>query len=56
MNWCKRTLLLTGDSGVLGRALIDGLAHDFEIVCLRKRRPIDATRGAIPLGKRVRVA
>jgi len=36
----KKTLLLTGGSGVVGRALIDELAHDFEIVCLRNRRPI----------------
>lgn len=40
MSRYKRTLLLTGGSGVLGRALIDELADDFEIVCLRNRRPI----------------
>ena len=42
----KRTLLLTGGSGVVGRALIDELAHDFEIVCLRNRRPIADPRVA----------
>lgn len=46
MTWRKRTLLLTGGSGVLGRALIDELAHDFEIVCLRNRRPIADPRVA----------
>lgn len=40
MTWRKRTLLLTGASGVLGRALIDELAPDFDIVCLRNQRPI----------------
>ena len=46
MSWYKRTLLLTGGSGVLGRALIDELAHDFEIVCLRNQRPIADPRVA----------
>lgn len=44
MTWRKRTILLTGASGVIGRALIDELAHDFDIVCLRNRRPIDDPR------------
>ncbi|MDH6281023.1 SDR family oxidoreductase [Prescottella agglutinans] len=40
----KRTLLLTGGSGVIGRALLDAMAADFDIVCLRGRRPIDDPR------------
>lgn len=40
MTWRKRTILLTGGSGVLGRALIDELAHDFDIVCMRHRTPV----------------
>ncbi|GAB4587107.1 SDR family oxidoreductase [Nocardia sp. IFM 10818] len=44
MTWRKRTILLTGGSGVVGRALIDELAADFDIVCLRHRRPIGDVR------------
>lgn len=44
MTWRKQTLLLTGGSGVIGRALIDELACDFDIVCLRGSRPIDDPR------------
>jgi len=40
----KKTLLLTGASGVLGRALIDELSHDFDLVCLRHRTPVADTR------------
>ncbi|WFR72071.1 SDR family oxidoreductase [Prescottella defluvii] len=40
----KRTLLLTGGSGVIGRAMLDAMAADFDIVCLRGRRPIDDPR------------
>ncbi|GAB2656549.1 SDR family oxidoreductase [Prescottella soli] len=40
----KRTLLLTGGSGVIGRAMLDAMAEDFDIVCLRGRRPIDDPR------------
>jgi thioester reductase-like protein len=53
MTRCKRTLLLTGGSGVLGRALIDELAHDFEIVCLRNRRHIADPRVAGEFAGRV---
>jgi thioester reductase-like protein len=42
----KRTLLLTGASGVLGRALIDELAHDFDIVCLQHRTRVADPRVA----------
>jgi nucleoside-diphosphate-sugar epimerase len=38
------TMLLTGASGVLGRALIDELSHDFHIVCLRNRKHIADAR------------
>ncbi|MDQ1535668.1 MAG: hypothetical protein QOE58_61 [Actinomycetota bacterium] len=44
MNGNKPTLLLTGGSGVIGRALIDELSADFDIVCLRGRRPINDPR------------
>jgi len=36
----RPTVLLTGGSGVLGRALIDELRPDFRIVCLRHRTPV----------------
>ncbi|AEW97959.1 MULTISPECIES: SDR family oxidoreductase [Streptomycetaceae] len=36
----RPTLLLTGGSGVLGRALIDELVRDFDLVCLRHHRPL----------------
>ncbi|MFE3757746.1 SDR family oxidoreductase [Nocardia tengchongensis] len=44
MTWRKQTVLLTGGSGVLGRALIDELAHDFDVVCLRHRTPVGDMR------------
>jgi len=44
MTWRKQTLLLTGGSGVIGRALINELASEFDIVCLRGRRRIDDPR------------
>ena len=37
MNTAKPTLLITGASGVLGRALIDELSPDFTIIALRHR-------------------
>ncbi|MFJ2257771.1 SDR family oxidoreductase [Streptomyces sp. NPDC087844] len=40
----RPTILLTGGAGVLGRALIDELATDFRIVCLRHHTPIDDRR------------
>jgi nucleoside-diphosphate-sugar epimerase len=40
----RRTLLLTGGSGVIGRALIDALCAEYAIVCLRGSRPIDDPR------------
>ncbi|WP_030266148.1 SDR family oxidoreductase [Streptomyces violens] len=36
----RPTLLLTGGSGVLGRALIDELSPGFDLVCLRRNRPL----------------
>ena len=39
-----RTLFLTGASGVVGRALIDELAPDHELVCLRHRTPLHDPR------------
>jgi len=42
----KNTALLTGGSGILGRALIDELAEDFDLVCLRNRRAITDPRVA----------
>ncbi|MER6346429.1 SDR family oxidoreductase [Streptomyces sp. NPDC001595] len=36
----RPTLLLTGASGVLGRALIEELHPDFDLVCLRRDRPV----------------
>ncbi|AWW40836.1 ketoreductase [Streptomyces sp. AS58] len=36
----RPTLLLTGGSGVLGRALIDELSPDFDLLCLRRNRPL----------------
>lgn len=40
----RPTVLLTGGSGVLGRALIDELADDHRLVCLRHRTPLDDPR------------
>lgn len=40
----KRTLLLTGGSGAIGRALLDELTADFDVICLRGSRPIDDPR------------
>ncbi|MFI6151985.1 SDR family oxidoreductase [Kitasatospora sp. NPDC051170] len=40
----KPTLLLTGATGVLGRAFIDELADDHHLVCLRHRTPVDDPR------------
>ncbi|MEV0641469.1 SDR family oxidoreductase [Streptomyces sp. NPDC050619] len=40
----RPTLLLTGGSGVLGRALIDELTPDFDLVCLRRNRPLHDPR------------
>ncbi|MGK9463865.1 SDR family oxidoreductase [Streptomyces sp. G6] len=36
----RPSLLLTGGSGVLGRALIDELAPDFDLLCLRRKTPL----------------
>lgn len=44
MTTQRRTLLLTGASGVVGRALIDELSADFEIVCLQHRSPVSDPR------------
>ncbi|WP_217169680.1 SDR family oxidoreductase [Streptomyces sp. AC512_CC834] len=40
----RPTLLLTGGSGVLGRALIDELAPDYDLLCLRRARPLHDPR------------
>ncbi|MFD3545534.1 SDR family oxidoreductase [Streptomyces sp. NPDC058655] len=40
----RPTLLLTGGAGVLGRALVDELAADHDLVCLRRRNPIGDPR------------
>ncbi|MEC3956858.1 SDR family oxidoreductase [Nocardia sp. CDC153] len=44
MTWRKKTILLTGAAGVVGRALIDELAPDFDIVCMRHRTPVADVR------------
>ncbi|MFD3681108.1 SDR family oxidoreductase [Streptomyces sp. NPDC058613] len=36
----RPTLLLTGGAGVLGQALIDELADDHDLVCLRRSNPV----------------
>jgi nucleoside-diphosphate-sugar epimerase len=36
----RPTVLLTGGSGVLGRALIDELHTDFDLICLRRNRAL----------------
>ncbi|MEJ3745474.1 SDR family oxidoreductase [Actinomycetes bacterium KLBMP 9797] len=40
----RRTVLLTGATGVVGRALVAELAADHEIICLRRRRALDDPR------------
>ncbi|MFF3336383.1 SDR family oxidoreductase [Streptomyces sp. NPDC002888] len=40
----RPTLLLTGGSGVLGRALIEELSPRFRLVCLRHRTPVGDPR------------
>ncbi|MBC7272886.1 MAG: SDR family oxidoreductase [Streptomyces sp.] len=40
----RPTLLLTGGSGVLGRALIDELSEDYDLICLRRNRPLGDPR------------
>lgn len=44
MTTHKPTVLLTGASGVVGRALIDELAAEYDIVCLRHRTPVHDPR------------
>ncbi|GLW10126.1 hypothetical protein Misp01_52550 [Microtetraspora sp. NBRC 13810] len=44
MSGKNGTLLLTGGSGVMGQALIDELAGDFDLVCLRHRKPLNDQR------------
>ncbi|MBZ6141727.1 SDR family oxidoreductase [Streptomyces olivaceus] len=36
----RPTLLLTGGSGVLGRALIDELSAEYDLLCLRRNTPL----------------
>jgi nucleoside-diphosphate-sugar epimerase len=40
----RPTVLLTGGSGVLGRALIDELSADYGLICLRRNRPLHDPR------------
>jgi nucleoside-diphosphate-sugar epimerase len=40
----RPTMLLTGASGVLGRALIEEFATDFDVLCLRHRSRLDDPR------------
>ncbi|MGC9379412.1 SDR family oxidoreductase [Streptomyces sp. MH13] len=40
----RPTLLLTGGSGVLGRALIDELSPDCDLLCLRRNTPLSDPR------------
>ncbi|MDQ0936641.1 SDR family oxidoreductase [Streptomyces turgidiscabies] len=40
----RPTVLLTGGTGVLGRALIDELLPHFRVICLRHRTPVDDPR------------
>lgn len=40
----RPALLLTGGSGVLGRALIDELAPDYDLLCLRRSRSLGDPR------------
>lgn len=40
----KPVVLVTGGTGVLGRALIDELSADFSLVCLRHHSPVDDSR------------
>ncbi|KAA2250946.1 NAD-dependent epimerase/dehydratase family protein [Solihabitans fulvus] len=44
MTRTGQTILLTGASGVMGRALVDDLAPDFDLVCLRHRTALDDPR------------
>ena len=44
MSKGTKTLFLTGATGVVGRALIDELADDHAMICLRHRRPIEDAR------------
>jgi nucleoside-diphosphate-sugar epimerase len=46
----KRTILLTGGSGVLGRALVDELVEDFDLICVRHRKPIADLRVGTVVG------
>ncbi len=40
----RKTVLLTGGAGVLGRAFIDELSDDHDIICLRHRTPVSDPR------------
>ncbi|MFF4396498.1 SDR family oxidoreductase [Streptomyces sp. NPDC001480] len=40
----RPTLLLTGAAGVLGRALVDELCDDYDVICLRHRTSLDDPR------------
>lgn len=40
----RPTLLLSGGSGVLGRALVDELSRDHDLICLRHRTPLGDPR------------
>lgn len=44
MTTARPVILLTGASGVMGRALIDELSPDHELICLRHRTAVDDPR------------
>lgn len=46
----RPTILLTGASGVVGRALIDELGADCEVICLQHRTPVSDPRVGIVSG------
>lgn len=50
MNQQRPTVLLSGASGVVGRALIDELAPDHDVICLYHRSPIDDPRVQVVQG------
>ncbi|MEU7905455.1 SDR family oxidoreductase [Actinoplanes sp. NPDC049118] len=50
MNQHRPTVLLSGASGVVGRALIDELTPDHDVICLYHRAPIDDPRVEVVQG------
>jgi nucleoside-diphosphate-sugar epimerase len=43
----RRTIVLTGASGVVGKALLAELAQEHELICLVKRRTLDGARTVV---------